>query len=293
MEKVKHDGRRKDFRKIPTVLLGGIFVVISAIGICICCCQSKRETLAYQEIAEVCKTGQIQEDRQLPEDEEEKEETADIEKEAAKAEKEAKTESIPGGKQKPEPRLYYDWGELLGINKNVSGWLCIPNSLIDFPVVAAEDNSFYLSHDLSGKESRSGCLFMDKDTELYDFNRVIYGHNMGKGSEAMFSTLLYFKDKDYFEKNCYFCFTETGKKVSVYKIIAVMKYDVKDVEEWDFRVRNHDTEEDCLAFMKEIEKRALYYRGEPGVPERLMILATCDRSEYGKNGRLLVIGVPY
>lgn len=212
------------------------------------------------------------------------------EREAAEGKKEEE-EQILEKKQKTETRLFYDWGELISINENVIGWLCIPDTLIDFPVAGAEDNSFYLSHDFSGNESRSGCLFMDKDTEMIDFNRVIYGHNMGRESEAMFSTLLCFKEKAYFDKYRYFCFTETGKKTSVYMIIAVVKYDVKDTEKWDFRVRNHATEEECRAFMEEIRERALYYREEPEPPQRLMVLATCDRSEYGKDGRFLVIGV--
>ncbi len=41
---------------------------------------------------------------------------------------------------------------------------------------------------------------MDKDTQVWDFNRVIYGHNMGAGSDAMFSTLLKYEQEDYFRK---------------------------------------------------------------------------------------------
>lgn len=288
MNKMKRTRREKDLRKIFPLLLGWAFIAASAISICIYCRQSKKEALIYQKIAEAGKVGQAGESRLMTEGEEELHNT---EKEAAEGEKETEKEQIPEKKQKTDTRLFYDWGELISINENVIGWLCIPDTLIDFPVVGAEDNSFYLSHDFSGNESRSGCLFMDKDTEMIDFNRVIYGHNMGRGSEAMFSTLLCFKEKAYFDKYRYFCFTETGKKTSVYMIIAVVKYDVKDAEEWDFRVRNHATEEECRAFMKEIRERALYYREEPEPPQRLMMLATCDRSEYGKDGRFLVIGV--
>ena len=287
MNKKKRTRREKDLRKIFFFLLGGVFIAASVIGICICCCQSKREALIYRKIAEASKAGQAGEGRLMTEEEEELYNTG---REAVEREKEAE-EQIPEKEQKPDTRLFYDWGELISINENVIGWLCIPDTLIDFPVVGAEDNSFYLSHDFSGNESRRGCLFMDKDTEMMDFNRVIYGHNMGGGSEAMFSTLLSFKEKAYFDKQRYFCFTETGKKTSVYMIIAVVKYDVKDAEKWDFRVRNHATEEECQVFMEEIKERALYYREEPEPPQRLMVLATCDRSEYGKDGRLLVIGV--
>ncbi len=276
-------GRKKLF-----LFLGGALIAVSAAGICICCYQSKREAFLYREIAEEGKAGQAGGDRLPAEGGEEKEEAHNTRREG---EREAEEGQIPVKRQKPYNRIFYDWGKLISINENVSGWLCIPDTLIDFPVVGAEDNSFYLSHDFSGNESRSGCLFMDKDTEMADFNHVIYGHNMGRGSEAMFSTLLYFEEKDYFDRHRYFCFTETGEKVSVYMIIAVVKYDVKDTGEWDFRVRNHASEEECRAFMEEIKERALYYREEPELPDRMMVLATCDRSVYGKDGRFLVIGV--
>ncbi len=92
----------------------------------------------------------------------------------------------------------YDWDALCSANEDTRGWLCIPDTLINFPVVGTDDNAFYLSHDFTGDKSSAGCPFMDKDTQVWDFNRVIYGHNMGTGSDAMFSTLLKYEQEDYF-----------------------------------------------------------------------------------------------
>lgn len=85
---------------------------------------------------------------------------------------------------------------------------CIPDTLINFPVVRTDDNAFYLSHDFTGDKSSAGCPFMDKDTQVWDFNRVIYGHNMGAGSDAMFSTLLDYEKEDYFKENQTIYFTD-------------------------------------------------------------------------------------
>ena len=83
----------------------------------------------------------------------------------------------------------YDWDALCSENEDIKGWLCIPGTLINFPVVGTDDNAFYLSHDFTGDKSSAGCPFMDKDTQVWDFNRVIYGHNMGTGSDAMFISI--------------------------------------------------------------------------------------------------------
>lgn len=183
----------------------------------------------------------------------------------------------------------YDWDALLSINEDTLGWLYLPGSLIDFPVVGAKDNGFYLSHGFDRQESSAGCLFMDKDTGMEDFNRVVYGHNMGTGSKAMFSTLLSFKEEEYFNRNPVFYFTELSGRTEMYEVMAVVKYDVKDVGEWDFRTREHGTMEEYNRWFEQLEERAFYYREPEKAPERILTLSTCDRSRFGRDGRLLVI----
>ena len=102
----------------------------------------------------------------------------------------------------------YDWDALCSENEDIKGWLCIPDTLINFPVVGTDDNAFYLSHDFTGDNSSAGCPFMDKDTQVWDFNRVIYGYNMGAGSNAMFSTLLDYEKEDYIKENQTIYFTD-------------------------------------------------------------------------------------
>lgn len=38
----------------------------------------------------------------------------------------------------------YDWDALCSENEDIKGWLCIPDTLINFPVVGTDDNAFYL-----------------------------------------------------------------------------------------------------------------------------------------------------
>ncbi|GFI48599.1 hypothetical protein IMSAGC019_03936 [Lachnospiraceae bacterium] len=92
----------------------------------------------------------------------------------------------------------YDWDSLIEANGDVKGWLFLPDTPIDLPVVGTSDNDYYLTHDFWKQKKSTGCPFMDKDTSQWDFNRTIYAHNMGKTSDAMFSPLLKFKDEDYF-----------------------------------------------------------------------------------------------
>ena len=183
----------------------------------------------------------------------------------------------------------YDWDSLCSENEDTKGWLCIPDTLINFPVVGSDDNAFYLSHDFSGDKDRAGCPFMDKDTEIWDFNRVIYGHNMGTGSDAMFSTLLKYEQEDYFEEHPIIYFTDAYGSANAYQVMAVVKYSVDDLEEWDFRIRNHADMESYNVWMEQLQGRALFYEEPDYAPTSTITLATCDRRVHGKNGRFLVI----
>jgi len=183
----------------------------------------------------------------------------------------------------------YDWDALCSENEDIKGWLCIPDTLINFPVVGTDDNAFYLSHDFTGDKSSAGCPFMDKDTEVWDFNRVIYGHNMGAGSDAMFSTLLDYEKEDYFKENQIIYFTDAYGSANEYQVMAVVKYDISDLDEWNFRTRDHEDMESYNTWMEQLQGRALYYAEPDHAPISIITLATCDRRVHGKNGRFLII----
>ncbi len=183
----------------------------------------------------------------------------------------------------------YDWDALCSENQDIKGWLCIPDTLINFPVVGTDDNAFYLSHDFSGDKDKAGCPFMDKDTEIWDFNRVIYGHNMGTGSDAMFSALLRYEQEDYFKEHPIIYFTDAYGSANAYQVMAVVKYSIDDLGEWDFRIRNYEDMESYNAWMEQLQGKALFYEEPDHAPTSIITLATCDRRVHGKNGRFLVI----
>ena len=83
-------------------------------------------------------------------------------------------------------------------NPDIVGWITVPFTNIDYPIVQAKDNDYYLRRDLNGNYAQAGTLFMDwrcaKDGDGYS---IIYGHNMKSGS--MFGTLKRFEDKEFFD----------------------------------------------------------------------------------------------
>ncbi|QWT18221.1 class B sortase [Collinsella sp. zg1085] len=81
------------------------------------------------------------------------------------------------------PDVNFD--ELEKINPDVVGWVYVPNTVINYPVVQTDNNETYLSKlfDLSG--NGAGSIFMDMDNNkpgMVDQQTTIYGHHMYDGS---------------------------------------------------------------------------------------------------------------
>ena len=87
------------------------------------------------------------------------------------------------------------------INEDIVGWLRLPDTRIDYPIVQGTDNNFYVYHDIQRQPSAAGTIFIDRrnNENFADFNTVIYGHNMLNGS--MFADLENFGDAGYFYNN--------------------------------------------------------------------------------------------
>mgnify|MGYP006379642681 FL=1 len=64
------------------------------------------------------------------------------------------------------------------------GWIQIEQTKIDYPIMQAENNEFYLTHSYEGKKLRAGSIFLDyrNDPFLNDRHFIIYGHDLRNGS---------------------------------------------------------------------------------------------------------------
>ncbi len=90
-----------------------------------------------------------------------------------------------------------DFDALLQENADIVGWLYCENTEINYPVVQAADNNYYLRRDLYGDYLISGTLFVDYrcPTVGTGQNFIIYGHNMNNGT--MFGTMVEYKEQAY------------------------------------------------------------------------------------------------
>lgn len=89
--------------------------------------------------------------------------------------------------------------QMKSVNSDVIGWIYIPSTNINYPLLQGKDNEYYLTHSVNNKYSAAGSVFVDK-RGLNENNNVIYAHNMGRSSNVMFHDITNFADNSYFNK---------------------------------------------------------------------------------------------
>ncbi|MCR1898234.1 class B sortase [Irregularibacter muris] len=161
--------------------------------------------------------------------------------------------------------------KLQGENQNIIGWIEIEGTKIDYPIVQGEDNDFYLTHDVEGKKSIHGSIFMDYRNDFSkDQNLIVYGHHMKDGT--MFENLVQYKNKDFFDENREFDINLLGEK-STYEIFAISVLSGNE----DYLKTSFSSKEEFLAHIQKLKDNAKFYRdiafaGE----EEIITLSTCS-----------------
>ena len=126
-------------------------------------------------------------------------------------------------------RFVVDFDRLIETNGDTVAWIRFLNpDEIDYPVVHSHDNAEYLVRTFDGNYTQLGSIFMDMNNsaDFGDQNTIIYGHHMAVGGE-MFSRLMEFEDREFFDENRhFFIYTPDGMR-RVYKIFmaAVVRED--------------------------------------------------------------------
>ena len=183
-----------------------------------------------------------------------------------------------------------DLSAYLAHNPDFIAWLRIPGTNVDYPVVQTDDPDYYLNHTFSGKSSVVGTLFSlaDADYAAPGRNIAIYGHHLRSSGEKMFTSLMRYKNPDFYEDNLTIVLDSLYRH-SEYTIFAVMNMKVGD---WEPSRTTFSGDAAFMAFVNRAKSESLYDTGvEVGADDHILTLITCDRSYAGKEGRLVILAV--
>lgn len=195
----------------------------------------------------------------------------------------------------PSPTLlanyrHVDWEELAAINTDVIGWIYVPGTPIDYPVVQApeDDPGMYLRTTFEGTvayPNNQGTIYLDSDNAddgLSSSAPVIYGHYQLDGS--MFSSFSKNDSADELSKhNQVFIYTPTAMfhvELFAGNIVDASKERIKT---------SFSNQKELTAWTKEKldESEAVLYR--PSSIDQLFTFVTCSYSRW-KDQRTLSYG---
>ena len=182
-----------------------------------------------------------------------------------------------------------DFSLLRRINPDTVGWIRLPGTPIDYPIVQERQGDHWLTHNFSDEESKHGsiCLDTNRPMRFPDRRNRLRGHNMSDGS--MFRSLTLYLDPEF----CSHCppieiDTESGAYAALVWAVVSVPYS----EEYLSLVPD-----DPLGFAiwrNLIERRSAFHGSVvPAFTDRNLVLCTCQtEGEDGlAHGDVLVFAV--
>lgn len=165
-----------------------------------------------------------------------------------------------------------DLTALQEVNPEVLGWILIPNTGLDYPMVQGTDNDYYLNHTWKRSRNSMGAIFLDYRCggDLLDDNTVIYGHRMN--NDSMFGLLHQYKSQHYFDEHPDIYIVD-GTGCYRYAIFAAYEADANGGKTYIVRFSSNEKKLEYLDYclgMSVIDAGFV-----PGVDQRVITLSTC------------------
>lgn len=176
------------------------------------------------------------------------------------------------------------YSELKKRNSDTVGLLKINNTNINYPIVQAKDNDYYLKHSYSKHNNLAGWIFVDyrNNMDNLDKNTIIYGHSISH-DELMFGSLKrtlsdkWYKNEDNLIINLNIKGEDT--KWQIFSIYTIQKTS-------DYLQVTFDSDDLYLDFIKLIKDRSINDFGvEVTENDKILTLSTCYN---GSEERLVV-----
>ena len=166
-----------------------------------------------------------------------------------------------------------DFNKLKEQNNETVAWIKVNNTKVEYPVVKATDNSFYLNHSFDKSKNSAGWIFADYENKFdnTDKNIVIYGHNMR--DDSMLGSLKSILNSDWYdnEENTNIALY-TEKEKSIYKVFSIYK-----IESEDYYIRTEfSSENEFEKFIETLKKRSIKnFNIDISKEDSILTLSTC------------------
>lgn len=130
-----------------------------------------------------------------------------------------------------------DFGILQAENPDIFGWLYIPGTGIDAPVLqSTEADNYYESHNAYGEKDEGGALYTELANlkDMCDFNTVVHGKTSKDGTKGLFAGLYRFADPDFFGQHEDIYLYLDGNLLTYTVFAAYERENTSLIREYDF-----------------------------------------------------------
>ena len=166
--------------------------------------------------------------------------------------------------------------KLLEINKDTVGWIKVNNTKVNYPVVQASDNDYYLNHAFDNEKNLAGWIFVDYRNKLDDKNVIIYGHSIKKG-ELMFGSLRHTIEESWYKNSDNQIITfNTRNGNNKYQIFSI--YTVEDTD--NYLITNFSDNDSFREYINKSLKRSIYdFKVDINDDDKIITLSTCHKDD--------------
>lgn len=181
--------------------------------------------------------------------------------------------TIDNGKEDNDKDKYsIDFEALKQQNSDTVAWIKVNNTEIEYPIVKANDNSYYLTHSFDKSYNSAGWIFANYKNKFdgTDKNIVIFGHNRRDGS--MFGTLKNVLDESWYNNetnmDIIFATEDNNYKYRVFSVYQILKEDYYIQTEFD--------DNEFSKFIEEVKERSIKnFNEKVSEKDTILTLSTC------------------
>ncbi len=155
-------------------------------------------------------------------------------------------------------------------NPETAGWITIPGTPINYPVMQTDNNDFYLNHNFHQEETIAGSIFLDFQCDgIRTRNYILYGHYMR--DQSMFGSLWEYQEPSYFQANPIIQYDMPGQPGD-WEIFSIYTAEAN----YDYRQPEFIDDNDFYQYVSRLKSQSIYETGvSPQSNDQILTLSTC------------------
>lgn len=175
------------------------------------------------------------------------------------------------------PMISVDFSSLLSKNSDTVAWISLNGTNINYPVVQATDNDYYLYHAYDHSDNQAGWVYMDyrNNPTQFDRNTIIYGHGMN--NNTIFGTLRYIVESWWYSNpDNHIVKLSTPTENTLWQVFSVYT-----IPEETYYLQTDFTDDAAYnEFLSKLQARSIYnFNAELNELDRIITLSSCYNND--------------